>query len=303
MYQNYKVVAVTPAGRKDNLRILQHYILRDRQIFDRWMIWVNTPHKNDLDYINQLKENYPEFVELVFHPEQPILRPMPQPPFFAHAIDPGQIFIKFDDDICWVEEGAVETLVNYRLDHPHPLFVMANTIVNPTCAYIHQKNGAQTFEIDGVYERIPQDYGNQVWYNPRYGEYVHRTFLNDLANNDIVKYKFDRWVIDHYHRLAINCICWTGKDFAEFGGIINHYDEEAWLCSIKTKETGRPAEICGNSLVVHHAFYRHRLPHCSGKPIDPRILMIYKLIAEREAGLKSFDNSVIKKMLFYRPMI
>jgi hypothetical protein len=204
----------------------------------------------------------------------------PQAPFFKTAIDPETVYVKFDDDICWVAPDAVENLVRFRLGHPTPLFVMANTVMNGYCAYIHQKYGAQDFKIDGQYERIPPEFANKVWSDVNYAEYVHRTFIHDWCNQDLEKYKFESWELSHYQRVAINCIAWKGSDFAEFGGIIDHIDEELWMCCIKARELSRPNVICGKAMVAHHAFYKHRKPHCAGREIDPKLLRAYKRISQ-----------------------
>lgn len=297
MYKNHLIYAITPAGRKEYLEILEPYILKNRSILDKWIIWVNTPHESDIQYICGIHSRNPDFIELVF-PSKPLVKgkSRPQPPYFVTAAKPGVIYVKFDDDIVWIAPDAIETLVRYRCENPRPFFVMANTIMNGYCAYIHQKRGAQSFFINGEYQRISPDCLNKVWSDPRYAEYVHRTFIADLLTNDVDKYKFDSWTLDAYQRVAINCITWSGDDFAVFGGVIPHFDEEDWLCTIKAKELGRPNEICGNALVAHYAFYKHRQPFVQGKPIDHRILRAYRLIQKGE-DIKSIQRILNAKTM------
>ena len=282
MFKGHPVTAITPAGRKQYLEVLAPYILRDRHIFDEWMIWVNTPHKEDIEYIQRLRDSFPGFVRLVFHAGN-ITRKMPQPHFFPTACDPGRLYIKFDDDICYVHENAVNNLLEFRLREVNPLIVVSNTVCNGICSYLHQKHGAQTFHINGKYERIAPDFDNKVGVDARFAEYTHKTFIDDYFKGEIQKYLFDQWVLEFYQRIAINCIAWTGDDFAKFNGLMDdHYDEEAWLCSIKPRDGDHKNSICGNSLVSHFAFYRHRKPFCSGPEIDNRILRAYRLISMRE---------------------
>ena len=277
MYQNSKVVAVTPAGRRQYMEVLAPYVLRDKGLFDEWMIWVNTGRESDVAYLESLAAQHPGFVRLVRYKE-PITVPAPQPWFFRHACDPGVLYVKFDDDICWVKEDAVRELVKFRVENPKPLCVFANTINNGFCGYIHNKRGSQDFLIDGEYQRISPDCYNLVWQNPRFGEYAHKTFLNDLMAGDVEKYLFDMWPLDAFQRFAINCICWWGQDVN--GDMAGHKDEEAWLSMIRPKELDRPNVICGTSLVSHFAFYKQRKPHCVGRQIDDRIHDAYRVIAQ-----------------------
>ncbi len=297
MFNNYKIIAVTPAGRKQYLEVLVSYILRDKHIFDKWIIWINTPHQHDISYIENLKSLYPDFVDLVY-PAKPLEKgkSRPQSPFFTSTIDPDSIYVKLDDDIVYLHEDAIKILVQYRLDHPKPFLVSSNVICNPTTAYIHQKYGAQNFYIDGEYHRISTDYENKVRTDVKFAEYIHKTFINDLLNNDIEKYKFEEWQIDNYQRFAINLIAWMGSDFNEFKGIINHFDEEEWLTMIKSKELQRQNVICGQSLAVHFAFFKHRKPFCNGREIDHRFLNAYKLIQEG-ASEKTIRRVINSKVL------
>ena len=50
----YKDVAVTPAGRKKNLKLLRKYVEKC-DIIDEWQIWLNTDNPEDVDYIHQMK--------------------------------------------------------------------------------------------------------------------------------------------------------------------------------------------------------------------------------------------------------
>lgn len=280
------------------MEVLAPYVLAERPLFDKWVIWVNTPHESDVAYIQGLAGRFPDFVDLVY-PATPLEKgkSRPQSGYFTTTKDPGTVYVKFDDDVCYVAPGAVKTLVDFRLDDRGPFFVSANTVNNPTCAYIHQKYGAQSFFIDGAYQRVSPDYGNKVWSDVRYAEYVHKTFIEDLLNGDVAKYGFDSWALSHYQRYAINCIAWLGDDFAGFGGVVPHFDEEDWMCTIKAKELGRPNSICGRALVAHFAYFNHRKPHCPGRGIDHRILRAYGLIGQG-APPDEVRRALVAKVIF-----
>lgn len=291
MYQSSKVIAVTPAGRRQYMEVLAPYVLRGRGLFDEWMIWVNTGRESDIAYLESLAKEHQGFVKLVRYKE-PLAAPSPQPWWFRHACEPNVLYVKFDDDICWVKDDAVHELVKFRVENPRPLCVLANTINNGFCAYIHAKRGSQEFHIDGEYPRIAPDCYNDVWSKPRYGEYVHKTFLNDLLEGDVDKYLFDSWELDAYQRFAINCICWWGQDVN--GEMDGHKDEEQWLTTLQSRKLGRPNVICGTSLVSHFAFYKQRKPHCVGREIDDRIHDAYRALS-RGGGEKAVRDALTKR--------
>lgn len=280
-----KTIAITPAGRQKYLEILAAYIFRDRNrgVLDQWMIWVNTPRENDVKYCRYLQSIAPDFVKLVEH-DQKIVKPMPQPPFFRTAIDPDAVYVKFDDDICWVAENAIEEIVRFRLENPDYFMIMANTVCNGFCAAIHQRNGTMSFKINEEIVRMDRHYDNKLYRNPHIAEYVHKTFIQDRLNNDLEKYEFPEYPLDGYSNFSINCIAWEGKEFAKFGGKVEGDDEERWLCTVKSRELSRQNCVCGTSLVSHFAFYTHRKPFCKDREIDHRILDSYRLLAQKEVG-------------------
>ncbi|MBA3922196.1 MAG: hypothetical protein H0X31_11035, partial [Nostocaceae cyanobacterium] len=66
MFENYKVVAVTPSGRQRYLEILIPYILKDKGIIDEYHLWVNTSDASDISYIESLQNKFPSFIKLVW---------------------------------------------------------------------------------------------------------------------------------------------------------------------------------------------------------------------------------------------
>lgn len=289
MYLNSNVIAVTPAGRQQYMEVLAPYILREKGLVDRWDIWVNTGRDSDLAYLHGLAADNKGFVRLVHYKEK-LHKPAPQPWFFRHACESHTLYIKFDDDICWVKDDAILELAKFRVENPRPLIVMANTINNGFCAYIHAKHGAQDFCIDGKFPRISPDCYNDVWGNPRIGEYAHRTFLDDLLRGDVEKYLFEAWELTAYQRFAINCICWWGRDVD--GEMDGHFDEEQWLTTLQPRKLGRPNSICGTSLVSHFAFHKQRKPHCVGKQIDDRIHDAYRVLGRSPNDERAARNAL-----------
>src|SRR4051812_9508480 len=122
MFEGYRIVAVTPAGRRRYMELLVPQIL-DSDIVDRYDIWVNTVDPADVAFFDGLAAKY-DRVRLVPQPDR-------KPPgveaihgFHRHAVDSDTIYIRFDDDVVWVEPGFFETLLRFRVDHPDYFLVM-----------------------------------------------------------------------------------------------------------------------------------------------------------------------------------
>ena len=64
MINHKKVVVVTPAGRKRYLEILVHYILKEKNIIDKYVLWGNTRNQEDIEYMKYLTNKYKDFIYL-----------------------------------------------------------------------------------------------------------------------------------------------------------------------------------------------------------------------------------------------
>jgi hypothetical protein len=53
-----KRIIVTPAGRKRYLKILLQNLIKCKNEFDHWDIWINTKNQEDIDFILEIEKNY-----------------------------------------------------------------------------------------------------------------------------------------------------------------------------------------------------------------------------------------------------
>jgi len=266
MYQNYRIVAVIPAGRKRFLELLIPYLLDSQNLFDEIRFWVNTNIKDDIEYMKSIVDKYPIFTmeeledkreDLVNIKRVQLIRH-----FFKNCIDVDTIYIRFDDDICWIENGAIERLIQFRIDNPQYFLVYPAIINSGRTAYIHQVMGLLPERLAEGWPGKYVDEFNLIKSNPEIGVTIHNYFLESFSKYKFDEYKFDKYIITNYEKVPINCICWYGKDFAAFDGIVGKENvtlqEELWLTTLKTKELKRPSCIYGQSLMAHYAFHTQR---------------------------------------------
>jgi hypothetical protein len=252
VYKDYKVVAVTPAGRKDYLEILSNYIARDSHIIDEWHLWLNTVNHEDISFCERLKMAYP-FVRTKPLPgrwsgNQSIHR------FFVDCVDPNTIYIRFDDDIVWVDEDAIVTLLDFRIANPDYFLIFPNIVNNSLMSHIHQRMGILPTNM-GICDYAVLD--KNGWRRGDVAEMIHREFLKNLNERKLDRYKFERWILYFYERFSINSFAFFGKDFAQFSGKVD-LDEENWLSKNKPSQLGRMNCVCGDSLLVHFAYHTQR---------------------------------------------
>ena len=241
MYRGYKIVAVTPAGRPRFLEILMRYSLANRHVIDRHDLWINTLNIEDIVYMKKLSNKYPNYIQTVVrHPisDRPI-KSMCY--FYDYCIDDNTIYIKFDDDICHIAKGSIESLLDFRINNPDSFIVYPVTVCNggmeraldPFKPVAHWKCTHESTKLEHIRR--------------------HLEFLSDPFPQ---RYSCKPYVIPYEDNISINCICWFGKEFAKFNGYIPPWPtwDEQWLGNFKPHELQRPNMIDGNSLVVHFSY-------------------------------------------------
>ena len=67
MYQNYKVVVNTAAGRRRYMQYLIPYVLAS-DIVDRYDLWINTHNGADIEFFKKMASLYPK-INLVWQPD------------------------------------------------------------------------------------------------------------------------------------------------------------------------------------------------------------------------------------------
>ena len=280
-FSKKKIISVTPAGRKRYLKILSKYLLANRHIIDEHHWWVNTSDPEDKRYIEQLCQQYPEFFKAI-----PCPRPVHKDVFksiayfFEGCTEPDTIYVRIDDDVVWIENGAIEKLVKCKIEKPEPVIIGANIVNNAICSHLHERLGVYSFQRQMVNYNCLCRIG---WGNPKFAEIVHRTFFHHYNHGNLHKYKFPYWIMWEKARFSINCICFTGEDMARiYDKIVD--DEEQNLTVTIPKKENRYVAICGEALVSHFAFYTQR-NHLDSTDI----LQQYEVLAE-EYLIKSINS-------------
>ncbi len=245
--KDWRVVALTPAGRKRHLEILKKYIEKSPFI-DSWQLWMNTGNGDDINYMNEIASDKIEIKRIEGLNEQDNFSICK---FFQYAQDEDTIYIRFDDDIVFIEDNAIENLLKARLDNPEPFVVFANIVNNALISVIHQRIGALGMEMG----EAPRDrFGHLNHRNPEFAKFIHNNFVEKYKNGKLEEYIFPNETISDYNTFSINCFAFFGKDMKE----TPERDEELWISQKRPEELKRPNMICGNALVVHYAFFPQR---------------------------------------------
>lgn len=251
MRQNFRIVAVTPAGRRRYLEVLFRYLERDRSLIDEWHLWLNTANAADIKYCTELEHTYPWIKTIPLDNAWDGSYSIHH--FFTHCTDPNTVYIRFDDDIVWIEPKGLEKLVQFRIDNPDYFLVFPNIVNNSIMSHLHQRMGC--IPLPGL---IGYEVLDPVgWRSGPKAVEIHETFLKKLKENSLDDYKFGQWNLFYHERFSINSFAFLGKTFKEFGGRVGR-DEETWLSHQKVHDSHLFNCIFGRCLMVHFAYHTQR---------------------------------------------
>lgn len=282
MYRGKKIVAVTPAGRRRYLDVLKKYVLSNHYI-DEWKIWCNTTVPEDLSYINEVSKHYKKITVEIRGGEVGHCHNIHK--FFDNCVENNTVYVRFDDDIVWMDNRSIQNLLDFRIDNPEFFLVYGNIVNNAICDHIHQRLGAFP-----VLPHIGYNvYDKNGWSEPSGAEIKHKNLINKIEKQELQDFIFKQWVLNLYERVSINVISWLGEEFEKFKGQVGR-DEEEWLAVTKPKQVNMFNSICGTALFSHFAFYTQR-EHMD----KTKILSIYAEIANKNYG--PFLNTTNNKIL------
>lgn len=276
MFLNKKVVVVTPAGRRQYLKLLSKYILPN-SIVDEWHLWLNTKDPYDKHYIQSLNN--------------PKIRVIQKPgtnghwnsihKFFVDCIEDNTVYIRIDDDVVWMEYYALQKLVEFRIKNPEYFLVYGNIVNNSVCDHIHQKY-QEAITINEFLGFGWSDHYGVIC--PNVAIKKHMNLLQRIHDNTYDKYYFpNHWTMPFDARFSINVISWLGEEFAAFQGKVGP-DEEQWLSVTKPTQLNKINIICGTTLFSHYAFniQQYRLSQTN-------ILQLYDNLSNGIIDLPYFD--------------
>jgi hypothetical protein len=250
MFEGYRVVCVTPAGRRRYLKLLVPQILAS-DLVDRYDLWVNTADAGEIAFMEALMR-LDDRVRMVPQPdgEEPGWGAIRG--FFRGALDEDTIYIRLDDDVVWLEPGFFETLLRFRIAHPRYFLVMPLIINNAVCTNLLQTLGKLS----------PSRYVGAAcmdpvgWREASFAVLLHGLFLDLVARGETHRLHCGAREIA-LNRFSINAICWFGRDMAAIGGEVRPGEEED-LSNIIPTRLGRSNCFCTDTIAAHFSFYVQR---------------------------------------------
>lgn len=244
-----KRVIVTTTHRLEYISILEKYLQQQKNSYDEWHIWPNT---NDTNIIDELKK---------INNASVIIPPNTGNPsdgvnnlhywYKEDSRESNTDYIKFDDDIVWLEPNFIDKTFNYREQYRNDYFlIFANIVNNAILSNIQVRLGNYKWDNTCWYYYLDP----VGWGSGPYAENLHRQLLEHIKNNTYTQWYFKKWILDMREQVSINAICWTGEDFAKVVPSMNSVDEYH-INNYGPTFSNKHSAIFGDLLCSHYSFY------------------------------------------------
>ncbi|MBP8975358.1 MAG: hypothetical protein KBG83_01450 [Bacteroidetes bacterium] len=249
--KQYKIIAVTPAGRKKYLEILSKYILKDSSI-DEWHLWDNCRNTNDRDYINSMAKQHEKIKIIQEEGVDGSNRSISK--FYKHTRDADTFYIRIDDDIVYLPDNFGFLLYSQAVEEKEKYSWWSPVVINNAiCTYLlYAKN-----IIDTNADLTAQATSAIGWGSPVFAAMLHNLFLKSYDSATLEKWKIkDRFEL-FLQRFSVNTIGFFGDYSKELGDKFCPGDanEEEYISAKLPILTGKPGRLIGDILVAHFSFY------------------------------------------------
>ena len=142
MYKGRRVVICVPSGRYRYMRCMLAYALADRHalIVDEVRLWMNTDVQDDLNYFERIESTFPKVKRIInpgrlnkslydasrnhYQYNDSIYR------FYRDCRDDDAIYVKIDDDICYVHDAFFENILEAVLEREQTNYACVANVIN-----------------------------------------------------------------------------------------------------------------------------------------------------------------------------
>ena len=273
-----RVKLVIPYGRKDRVECLLSYVMRDLDVFDEVLLWANTADTGDNAYLAQLDLKLPDKFRILREEatkakDLGTLRGVY--PMYGQLREDNTLYVKVDDDVVYVHEGAFRSLVDFALANKEVNTVFSGNVVNSgPMDSVHQMKGASLTD-----KLISYNSPYKILNSAKGARQVHASFCrayDQVEGADLNKYVVENHLYIKRERWSINVVAFFGDTFTDLDHLEILKDDELYITEKFGKDSDKYAVVVGNSLFVHYAFSKQE---SKGFDDEGEILNKYRTVA------------------------
>jgi hypothetical protein len=260
-WRGYKIIIVTPAGRRRYLKLLLQQIIEYRNdgILDEYHLWKNTVDGDDILWMHEQQQQYSEFIKII-ESEVPINVDTIGDriaSFHKYCIEDNTIYVRFDDDVVLLDNiNAFKKFIDFRIDNQQYFMIYPTILNNSIITHLLQRQGKISTEFGIVNYECGDILG---WHSPEFSCNFHNEILQKInTKKSLEDFYMNNWILYYNERVSINGIAWIGSKFRELCNGIIDINEEQDISVWKPQQFKMNNCIYGEYVIVHYAFHTQR---------------------------------------------
>jgi len=270
MYAGRTVKAFTPYGRWVTVSILLPYMVREHAagVLDEWMLFMNTDdhgQEDDIAQAENMAAHYP-WIKLYPRPETDERhqhKQMYTKLFYRYCTDPDTVYLRFDDDIVYVHENTIRSMVEQKTARPGTLGLFPIIWNNAICSWHLQQRGNIPNDVASGWPTVGQPYCMDPvgWADGGLAVRMHELLLERIATGRVAEcFMYQDVQLAPQQQFSVSCFAVDGRDYIALPepGVLDFYEEEHWLTVHRPGVTGQVNQILADALVSHFSFYPQR---------------------------------------------
>jgi hypothetical protein len=134
-----RIIGLIFFGRRDRASILDCYLKNNLVSSGGWLdevVWgVNTNNTDDLAYLDQLLPTTSAYRKVELNDRS----------YFGvwnECLEAGNIYVKLDDDVVYIDDGAIPLIVDTLVTNTESIIVSANMVNSPELNWLQYRTGA-----------------------------------------------------------------------------------------------------------------------------------------------------------------
>jgi hypothetical protein len=252
MIKDKKVIVISIAGEKPTMECQFQYILKEKNVIDKFIIFANTQNQQSIEWFQELEKEYPNFIEIDFLPFGSNIGSWDSIGLFArNCTDPNTIYIRIDEDVVYFSENFFYNLANESYNNKNTFIVFPYIFNNTIMDYYIQNQG--------LYEDLPffeyNTFCETTWRNGEVAIRKHEYVFNKVIGNN--SFKIPNSIIEtNYPRISVNCFSFKGG-MGDWSGIVHGNEEEFFSINLP-RSLGLPPLITNSCHCAHYAYHTQR---------------------------------------------
>ena len=249
----YKVELIVNFSNVTYFSCLWPYIRREMHIFDKVWVWANSKSERALMYLREKMEEaavpgHAHKAEMCW-PDKRTGTPDGFYPAYKKFSNPHTLYIKIDDSVVWIMDGAFQSLVNFCLQRRQKYCVFSANVINSGPIDAEHQSWEASLDTPLRFNR-ENPYKNLL--TAEGATQVHQSLMMSLEKGELMDYLTD-YIYLSGEKWELKCIAWFSNIFNENDRAKLQKGDQKYITSkLSSAKGGRYPVVVGAALMANY---------------------------------------------------